>query len=91
MSGGLEEKHQLEDEFLEDTVLLRSHRRLSWKKAVLPVMYHVVLIILYTAVTLYLLDQNNKKWRHGPNLIHCKLLLNRMCSYRTDLDGSSCL
>jgi hypothetical protein len=71
----LEEKCQLEDEFLEDADLPRSRRRASWKKSFLPVACHIVLIMIYTAVTLFLLDQNNRKWRHGPNLIHCKLHL----------------
>ena len=71
----LDEKQQLEDEFLENAGLLRSTRRESrnWKKSILLVLCHVILIMVYTAVTLVLLDRNNKKWTHGPNLIHCKL------------------
>jgi hypothetical protein len=68
----LEEKQQLEDEFLENAGLLGIRRRASWWKRLLPVASHAILILLYTTVTLYLLHRNNEMWKHGPNLIHCK-------------------
>lgn len=71
--GLLEEKHQLEDEFLDEEVLLRPRGRSTWKRSLLPVVCHIVLIMIYTAVTLFLLDRNNRKWMHGPNLVHCML------------------
>jgi hypothetical protein len=89
----LEEKHQLEDEFLEDAGLLHSHQRASrsWKKALLPVLCHIVLIMIYTAGTLVLLDRNNKKWTHGPNLIHCRWNLKTIDSAaNANFGGSSC-
>ena len=71
----LGEKQQLEDEFLENAGLLRSRRQPSCWKRLLPIVSHVVLIMLYTTVTLYLLHRNNEMWKHGPNLIHCKFCL----------------
>jgi hypothetical protein len=70
----LDEKRRSEDSsFIEDIVLLDQHqqqRRGTWKRWALPLTFHLLLIGIYTAVTLVLLERNNRWWRNGPHLVH---------------------
>jgi hypothetical protein len=69
----LEEQRESEDDsLLEDVALIGYHqRRRSWRKYMVPIACHLILIALYTGLTLYLLERNNRWWRNGPHLIHC--------------------
>ena len=67
-------KSKTDSEEYYDDVMIASHfrnRRARWRRFLLPVIVHFILIAIYTGTTIYLLDRNDKKWDHGPHLINC--------------------
>jgi hypothetical protein len=67
----LKAESDLEEDSFDDISLYRNRSGKRWTRSITPVLIHLALITLYTLVCLFLLDQNNKKWSHGPNLIYC--------------------
>jgi hypothetical protein len=69
--GLLKSECDPEEDSFDDISLYRNRSGKRWTRFVLPSLIHLTLIALYTAVCIYLLDRNNKRWNHGPNLIYC--------------------
>ena len=59
------------EEYYDNFVLSKHRQKRSPRRFIVPIVLHLFLITIYTLTTLYLLDQNNKKWDRGPDLIYC--------------------
>ena len=64
-------EEEQDKELLHEVNLLRSKQRPGWRRRVFPVLGHLLLIALYTATAIFFIERNNRRWRHGPDLIPC--------------------